>query len=301
MHDAFVSLFALIAVVGFGTNFIPVKKYEASDGMFFQLVMCMGIWFVGLFVFVATGANPKFETWAVLGGVIWCTGNIMCVPIIKLCGLGQGMLVWGASNMLTGWATGRFELFGVKGGTKNLNTTLNYIGVALAICALGLYALIKPNVKSDEGRSLNSGDMISEETSNSLQDNLLGEDYEENTEDCFSIATGTPHMMSNDLYMKKSTSNLALKALHDQHLNNETSERTVREALTLIEQGNDGRIAAIDALSPKTKKILGLSLALIAGLFFGSNFDPPLAVSFHHSISNLFVFSKKNSMPNKKF
>ena len=30
------------AVFFFGSNFIPIKKYETGDGMFFQFVVCMG-------------------------------------------------------------------------------------------------------------------------------------------------------------------------------------------------------------------------------------------------------------------
>ena len=31
-----------VAVIFFGSNFIPIKKYETGDGMFFQFVVCMG-------------------------------------------------------------------------------------------------------------------------------------------------------------------------------------------------------------------------------------------------------------------
>ena len=32
-----------IAVLYFGSNFIPIKKYETGDGMFFQFVVCPGM------------------------------------------------------------------------------------------------------------------------------------------------------------------------------------------------------------------------------------------------------------------
>lgn len=31
-----------VAVLFFGSNFIPIKKYETGDGVFFQFVVCMG-------------------------------------------------------------------------------------------------------------------------------------------------------------------------------------------------------------------------------------------------------------------
>ena len=32
-----------VAVLFFGSNFIPIKKYETGDGVFFQFVVCMGM------------------------------------------------------------------------------------------------------------------------------------------------------------------------------------------------------------------------------------------------------------------
>ena len=48
----------------------------------------------------------KFIPYAVLGGALWATGNTLAVPVINLIGLGLALLIWGATNMLMGWATG---------------------------------------------------------------------------------------------------------------------------------------------------------------------------------------------------
>ena len=109
--DSMGYLFAFFSVFFFGTNFIPVKQYKTGDGMFFQFVMCTGIWTVGLIVNLVR-EQPEFQPFAMLGGVLWATGNVMCVPIIKTIGLGMGMLIWGTANCCIGWATGAFGLFG---------------------------------------------------------------------------------------------------------------------------------------------------------------------------------------------
>jgi len=41
---------AAVAVVFFGSQLLPVKRFETGDGLFFQWVMCIGIWLVGLTV-----------------------------------------------------------------------------------------------------------------------------------------------------------------------------------------------------------------------------------------------------------
>ena len=40
----------LVATLCFGSNFVPVKRYETHDGMFYQWVMCAAIWMTGLVV-----------------------------------------------------------------------------------------------------------------------------------------------------------------------------------------------------------------------------------------------------------
>lgn len=35
------------------------------------------------------------------------TGNIAVVPIVKAIGLGLGILIWGSSSLLMGWASSR--------------------------------------------------------------------------------------------------------------------------------------------------------------------------------------------------
>ena len=83
-----------------------MKKYKTGDGFFFQWVMGNGILLVGIVVALIEGRVP-FEPYAVLGGLSWATGNLTVVPIIQLIGLAQGLLIWGAVNMVVGWASGR--------------------------------------------------------------------------------------------------------------------------------------------------------------------------------------------------
>lgn len=139
-------LAAGIAVLGFGSNFVPVKKFETGDGMFFQWVLCCAVWMTGL-VIQLWQDSPEFQPIAMVGGIIWCTGNLMVVPIIKCIGLGLGLLIWGLSSLVMGWATGNFGLFGLHKNTVE-NPWLNYAGFGLAIVSVVIYAFIKPSIPS---------------------------------------------------------------------------------------------------------------------------------------------------------
>lgn len=139
------------AVIFFGTNFIPVKKIDAKDGIWFGWCMSVGILIAALIVDVSplTTKPHTYSPICTLGGVLWATGNVAGPMIIQKLGMGMAVTVWGLSNMLLGWATGRFGFFGIE---KNpcANPTLNTIGVALAVLAGIFFGLVKPEAPPDE-------------------------------------------------------------------------------------------------------------------------------------------------------
>mmetsp|Transcript_12069 Transcript_12069/g.19100 ORF Transcript_12069/g.19100 Transcript_12069/m.19100 type:complete len:414 (-) Transcript_12069:156-1397(-) len=138
----------LVAGVGFGSNYLPVKKINVGDGVWFSVCMSIGILFVGILVnMTLSKANegitphrgPAFEWKAAMGGALWMLGNFLCPFIIRWIGLGLGLAVWDCANLLTGWATGTFGLFGVW-KESCVSPTLNYSGVLLAMVSLVLLA-----------------------------------------------------------------------------------------------------------------------------------------------------------------
>eukprot|EP00437_Effrenium_voratum_P008974 CAMPEP_0181421258 /NCGR_PEP_ID=MMETSP1110-20121109/13008_1 /TAXON_ID=174948 /ORGANISM="Symbiodinium sp., Strain CCMP421" /LENGTH=332 /DNA_ID=CAMNT_0023544323 /DNA_START=48 /DNA_END=1046 /DNA_ORIENTATION=- len=125
----------LIASVAYAVNYLPVKKYETGDGIFFTFAMSLGILMVGLLMGFMQHEPLGFEPLAAVGGVIFTLGNLLCPLVIQLIGLGLGLTIWDLSNMLMGWFTGRFGLFGVD---KELaeKPLFNYAGLALACVSL---------------------------------------------------------------------------------------------------------------------------------------------------------------------
>eukprot|EP01062_Namystynia_karyoxenos_P048567 TRINITY_DN3702_c1_g1_i1.p1 TRINITY_DN3702_c1_g1~~TRINITY_DN3702_c1_g1_i1.p1 ORF type:complete len:587 (+),score=186.97 TRINITY_DN3702_c1_g1_i1:75-1763(+) len=134
---------AAIAVVFFGSNFIPVKTHEAGNGIFFQWIVCCGIMFSGICVQLAR--RSTFHALAMLGGVLWCTGNLLTVLIIKSLGLGLALCIWGAFNTLAGWGSGKFGWLGVR-KEEIADPVVNGIGLALAILAVFVFARVDPTL-----------------------------------------------------------------------------------------------------------------------------------------------------------
>jgi len=133
-------LSCLVACLGFGSCYLPAKRVDIRDGQAFSLFLSMGILAVGLTQWLLCG-RYEYELFAMLGGMIWATGNLAVPFIVRRCGLGVGQLVWSSTNMLTGWATGTFGLFG-KTPEQVGSPILNYLGVALAVVPLFLFAMM---------------------------------------------------------------------------------------------------------------------------------------------------------------
>merc|ERR1711920_525275 len=70
-----------------GINFLPVKKLDVGDGVFFSFCMSIGVMAVGLVVSfgcatwgsLAFKTLPSFEPYAMLGGASWMLGFAMAV------------------------------------------------------------------------------------------------------------------------------------------------------------------------------------------------------------------------------
>ncbi|KAI6654735.1 putative membrane protein [Oopsacas minuta] len=138
----------IIPTLCYGSNYVPVKKFETGDGVFFQWVMSVAILIGGLITY-GIQQFPRFYIEAAIGGAIWSLGNVCVVPIIKLLGLSVGFLIWAITSMVVGWATSTFGMFGID--KKVLcYPIMNYVGVLVCIIGGFLIAFVKPTLKKQE-------------------------------------------------------------------------------------------------------------------------------------------------------
>lgn len=138
----------LIAALGFGSNYVVIKSYDAGDGMFFQFFMACGVLVTGLVYHLAKGA-PPMQPFAMLGGALWGTGNVLCPQIIERLGMGLGLSLWGSLNMLTGWGTARFGLFGLAQQPVTL-PGVNLASAIVALLSVVVYAQVKTQTQKPE-------------------------------------------------------------------------------------------------------------------------------------------------------
>lgn len=192
--------------------------------------------------------------------------------------------------MLMGWSSGTFGLFGLKSHTPD-DVALNYCGVCVAVCALGLYTQIRATNPQDS-KSLDSNtvslientkptsdaDLESDTGSPGRRDKVRSMSGDPEIDRMFShyalndhasLSSATPRLLGIDPYMKKSKSHgnrLYQLAQGDESKDSEDIEKEGD-----IEDGN----TFIDRLPKQQKRILGVAMAAVAGILFGTNFDPP--------------------------
>jgi hypothetical protein len=134
-----------ISVSFFGVFNLPVKHYKTGDGMFFQLLVALGIWSTGVIVHFAQGF-PQFYALPMLGGFFWSTANLQTVPTIKMLGIGISQTINNLVSLVFGWAYARFGWFGIKAEVPR-QTTLNYIGVAICALSVIIYFFVDVNTE----------------------------------------------------------------------------------------------------------------------------------------------------------
>uniref|UniRef100_A0A914VVR5 Transmembrane protein 144 n=1 Tax=Plectus sambesii TaxID=2011161 RepID=A0A914VVR5_9BILA len=83
--------------------------------------------------------------------------NITAVPIINSIGMSLGILIWGTTNCLFGWASGRFGWFGMTAQVPN-NVVLNYLGLVFVLIGGAMFSLIESRPTTRE--SAPAGDPI---------------------------------------------------------------------------------------------------------------------------------------------
>ncbi|XP_074194494.1 transmembrane protein 144 isoform X2 [Rhinolophus sinicus] len=231
-----------VAILLFGSNYVPLKKYETGDGMFLQWVLCAAIWLVALVANLILRC-PKFWPFAMVGGCIWATGNIAVVPIIKTIGLGLGLLIWGSFNALTGWASSRFGWFGMDAEEVS-KPLLNYFGAGLSVVSAFIFLFIKSEIP----RSTCSVDTTPQMTEHV----------------CLLPAVG-PGLSSCPLNPATHT---PAEVLPPWKVFNKTQEPCSVDSW-------------MDNLSTVQSRIVGCSLAVISGILYGSTFVPIIYIKDH--------------------
>ncbi|VDL72391.1 unnamed protein product [Nippostrongylus brasiliensis] len=127
---------AIFATLLYGSCYVPVRWFEAGDGLYFQWLMCIGQLVVGVVV-LAVYAWPPVYPLAMLGGLFFAIGNALTITIMDGIGMAVGSLLWNTVTCIVGWAVSRFGLFGSLMKVPYDNV-MNIIGVVV-VCVGGCF------------------------------------------------------------------------------------------------------------------------------------------------------------------
>ena len=177
----------LMASLFWGSNFAVTKGYDMKDGMVFQFWMCTGVLVVGLITLLWSAKDPiathdfrpVLAYDGVLGGVIWCIGNLLTVSIVNSIGLGLGLSIWGGVSLVVSFIIGLVNVLGLK--PQPINEYYGIPGVVLAVGSLVMFTFVTPTVKSaaDSQKSKDSDGSGSELSYHVLDDDEVEEPKQE--------------------------------------------------------------------------------------------------------------------------
>ncbi len=90
----FVGYIAAIAcMLGWGSYFVPMKRVKNYDPIYYQTVMCVGIFLLSIVLTFFT-RQFTFSYWAILSGILWASGNVLSILAIKRSHLAIAAPVW---------------------------------------------------------------------------------------------------------------------------------------------------------------------------------------------------------------
>jgi hypothetical protein len=137
-------LAAAVASLMFGSCYVPMKRFDTGDGLFFQWIFGATVFAFGVGCEVFS-QSLVFDWYGVLGGAVWALGNVCVVPILRFLGLGLGFLVWSAVNLLGAYAWGALGLFGLEREVPR-NITVSLLGLAFGVLSFLIFLFIKPTI-----------------------------------------------------------------------------------------------------------------------------------------------------------
>jgi len=303
----------VIAVICMGSSFVPLKGIRIGDGMFFSFCMCNAIFMTSIPVLIIRGFPPVHGL-AFFGGFLWCTGNMLCPLAVKFIGMGLGLILWGCTSMLFGWASGTFGLFGLTKQPVN-NMVLNCVGVAISIVGFFIYMQVRTVDTSVDAKRFSDRKAQQEYRKNILSSlqttptegiNTL---YDETDSPMQAEEAPRPSFMAHDERRSSVTfkdvvadfeperpsvlfrdsemerPSVAMQSIPEAEEVDEynpfmRTERLMSGTSNLSTASTRSRTIG-DDWSPNRKRMVGMSCAIVAGVFFGCSFDPSQYVIDH--------------------
>lgn len=206
------------------------------------------------------------------------------VPIVKCIGLALGLLVWGGTNMLAGWASGRFGLFGLAQQEPS-NVPVNYVAIAVAICSLAVSSFVKTDpTAGSAGRKGSDSDAHRDD------DDVVGGRTSASSTGAAASARRGKNGEGRDLGYGEEGDDEEGSMLPHSRLLGEDSATTAASHIAFGSSLNkvgapadEDEASWTDKLSPWQKRVFGFGGSLFSGLLYGTCFNPPQYVVDHPS------------------
>lgn len=294
----------VVAVMFFGSNFVPLKSIQVTNYAFFQWVMCNAVLLAALPWALSRQDRAVIEPFAMIGGMSWCIGNFLCPYIIDRLGLGVGFLLWNTCEMLVAWLSSTCGILGVERQTVKL-PVVNFVGIVAII--LGGILLSRVDMHDEPAITSNGEkeDGDREEGRDTAGCTELAWDEEKTP-----LASHTRQQEATPPLVRREEAKtpLSARSIKEESKSPLSSRRDSNASLPAVEYNTPTKTIATNGSSPKhveeecplllpgylTSMQEGVLLAVIAGTFFGVALNPTqhlVDLSGHQLEASTMLFS----------
>nr|CAD2171365.1 unnamed protein product [Meloidogyne enterolobii] len=315
-------LVVLIGALCFGSLHVPIKKYsKGNDGIFIQWIMSFGSLIIGFIINILMG-SPPFRLSVTGGGMLWPIANSLAYIVIFGLGLAPALLLWSTTNILTGWSTGRFGLFGLKQKIPE-HEMLNIVGLITIIIGGICFAFIEKrllqnnkkqvhifpgrNCSSNMCRSFSESDKSRKRINNQRSNEPFEEEnseFHQSNNYNHKIMNGVGLVISGHriLDIRKSSFDLSSHSSNNKTESKENLNETnvgnssnyFRRIVQRFSQNNVGLSKRIRKwMMRNSHRLLCICLALISGFFYSVTVIPVIYIQDH---LELFPGSPKSGL-----
>lgn len=99
-------LFALVSIICWGTNFVPLKMARRPNLLQFQALMSVGIFALSVAAMLLLNFPFTLTLFGLVSGILWAVGNYLSVKAVSMSGLAKTAPIWMGMVILFSFAFG---------------------------------------------------------------------------------------------------------------------------------------------------------------------------------------------------
>src|SRR3990167_3878817 len=96
---------AIVSILGWGLQLVPMKRIKKYDPFYYQIIICFTV-FVSSLTLIFFIKTLSFSSMAILSGLLWVTGNLLAILALQQADLSVGAPIWNGVGIVVSFLWG---------------------------------------------------------------------------------------------------------------------------------------------------------------------------------------------------